>query len=389
MFLLLGAFWLLATPGADYAVDNENWNGLSRFWQLAGNLRANIRKTEDLDWAQLDPKRDALMFWSSETWVPSAKLWAFLHQGGRAAIAEDFRGGASIFGELGLALVPEEEAFPVAVPMTDAHPLTKGLRRLVGNHAVSFVPVPTPLWAFPGSTRALVLEIPVGAGKLLLVSDPSLLINDMLGRGDNRLFARRLLQWLSDGHRRIHLLVRYTERNWPLPPAPPATEPLWRQILAWLNDWRARLGGGLGWRMAAILLLGPFFYLLLSLATRSVFPAPSAPPRLSTRSELSRLWLRLFALSEMLSRRMGLDAAWYSVPSRRLREQARKRLGDSPRLEAFVQLAAELSQSMNARSAAGLDHALLAQWVETIEDFLNDFSESPDDFSHALPGDPD
>lgn len=368
--------WLLTVaPAADYAPDNENWNGLSRLWQDATQLGLDIHQTHVFDWAHIDPKQDALFFLSSEIAIPTAKLWVFLHQGGRAVVAEDFRGGSGIFVELGLWLEPEKEKFPYAVPIRQDHPLTQGLKRLMSNHPASFVPLPEPLWAFPESARALVLEIPVGAGQLLLVSDPSLFINDMWLRGDNRRFARRLLMWLGESGRRIHVLVHYVEKNIPLFEVELPTSSWRRRLLAWFEDIYNVFGGGLFWRLLGVFFLGPFLYVLLSLAIRNSFQQPIPPPRLGSRFELSRLWLRVMALSELLSRRLELSSVWYSVPSARLREHVQKRFGDNPsRMDALIRLARDIAQTMNAANVRSADYGCLSQWVEELEDFLRDFS---------------
>lgn len=368
--------WLLTgAPAADYAFDNENWNGLSRFWQDATQLGLDIHQTRVFDWAHMDPKQDALFFLSSEMAIPTTKLWVFLHQGGRAVVAEDFRGGIRVFSELGLGLEAEPENFPHAVPIRQDHPLTQGLKHLVSNHPASFVPLPEPLWAFPESARALVLEVPVGAGQLLLVSDPSLFINDMWLRGDNRRFARRLLMWLGESGRRIHVLVDYVEYNMPVFNDSPSVWSWRARFIAWVEDVRSIFGGGLFWRLLGVFFLGPFLYVLLSLAIRSPFQQPMPPPRLGTRFELSRLWLRVMALSELLSRRLELSSVWYSVPSGRLREQLQKRFGgNTSRMDAFIRLAREIAQTMNAAGVRSTDYGRLSQWVEELEDFLRDFS---------------
>jgi len=376
MTTLLLILLCLTPENGEYHPKNTAWNGLSSLWELAGEHRVPVESMRDLDWSKLDPATHALMFWSPEIWIPPGKLWAFLHQGGHVVLAEDFRNGANLFVDMGLMLLPEKARFPVAIPLVDGHPLTSGLGRLVTNHPASFIPVQTPLWAFPDSARALVLEVPVGEGRLLLVSDPSLLINDMLGRGDNRAFALRILQWAAGRDRRVYLLTDFTERNWP---AWVADDDLGhrktlrehvRELAESVRDLLARHDSGV--RAATILLLGPFIYLVLWFSSQGTPQLARKPPTLSTSSEMARLWLRMLALTELVSRRLRTEAPVYTLPGRQVRALGQAHFSAVPVLrDRFIRMVAGLERSgLRQGTPRSVDHSQLLEWIDVAEEVL-------------------
>ncbi len=375
MTFLLLSLWVLSTSTADYAPANTEWNGFSALWELAGEHKIAVEITRDLDWSRLDPAVHSLMFWSPQIWVPPGKLWAFLHQGGRVIVAEDFRNGANLFVDMGLVLLPEKGRFPRAVAMVDNHPLTSGMMRLVTNHPASFVPVQTPLWAFQDSARALVLEVSVGAGRLLLVSDPSLLINDMLPRGDNRVFALRLLQWGTGQGRRLFLLTDFTERNWPRWVEDEnwdrqTTRQKIREMVESLRELVER--NQTGARVLAILLLGPFIYMVLWFSTQGSPVLSRKPPTLSTSSEMGRLWLRMLALMELVSRRMKTTVPLYTLPARQVRALVVEHLPEGTALrERLIRMASGLERSGIAQGTPrSVDHSQLLEWIDVAEEVL-------------------
>ena len=379
-FLLLSLWCLLSGTTDDYAPRNTEWNGFSALWELAGEHKIPVEISRELDWSRLDPAVHTLMFWSPTSWVPPGKLWAFLHQGGRVIVAEDFRNGANLFVDMGLVLLPEKGRFPRAVAMVENHPLTSGMMRLVTNHPASFVPVQTPLWAFPDSARALVLEVNVGAGRLLLLSDPSLLINDMLPRGDNRPFALRMLQWASAGGRRVFLLTDFTERNWPRWVEDDnwdqqSTRQKIREMVESIKELLERHQTGA--RVLAILLLGPFIYIVLWFSTQGSPVLSRKPPTLSTSSEMSRLWLRMLALTELISRRMKTATPLYTLSSRQVRALVGEHLPDEPVLRArLLIMASGLERSgLQQGTPRNVDHSQLLEWIDVAEEVLRTFDE--------------
>ncbi len=371
----------LTQETGDYHPRNTDWNGLSALWELAGEHRLPLERVQELDWSRVDPAVHTLLFWSPSIWVPPGKLWAFLHQGGRVILAEDFRNGANLFVDMGLMLLPEKARFPKAVPMVDGHLLTSGLGQLVSNHPASFVPVQTPLWAFPDSARALVLEVTVGEGRLLLVSDPSLVINDMLGRGDNRVFALRMLQWASERGRKIWLLTDFTERGWPswveddTVGRQKSVRDQVREVVDSVRDLLVRHETGA--RVLAVLLLGPFVYLVLWFSSQGTPQLSRKPPTLSTSTEMARLWLRMLALVELVSRRMGVPGPLYTLPGRQVRALGQEHLPDVDALrDRFVRMVAGLERSgVRQGTPRSVDHTQLLEWIDVAEEVLRRLDE--------------
>jgi len=150
---------------------------------------------------------DAVVIVYPQTDLPVGSLAAFMRDGGRVALADDFGTGdelLDVYGihrsQRGTGRSPHlrgNDNLPVARPAAD-HALTDGVSALVSNH-------PTvlrhhelePLFEFDASGHALVLAGAVGEGRLVAIGDPSMLINNMLQFQDNRRFAENLVRYLG------------------------------------------------------------------------------------------------------------------------------------------------------------------------------------------------
>jgi predicted HTH domain antitoxin len=95
----------------------------------------------------------------------------------------------------------------VARPVAQ-HPLAVGVTALVTNHPQAVVHSDLdPIFGF-GGEQALVLAGAVEEGRLVALSDPSVLINNMMRFGGNRTFAGNLFRYLrEDRDGRIVLVV--------------------------------------------------------------------------------------------------------------------------------------------------------------------------------------
>src|SRR5690606_20633598 len=87
------------------------------------------------------------------------------------------------------------------------HPLTEGVRALVTNHpAVVHHPDLEPIFSF-GERDAVVLAGAVGAGRLVTIGDPSVLINNMLELRGNQRFAENLVDYLAERRGRLFVIT--------------------------------------------------------------------------------------------------------------------------------------------------------------------------------------
>lgn len=203
-------------PG-DFELDNEAWNGLSRLREIAGEADISLEVVLRVDLGTLRPD-DALLLLAPREEPPAAALTEFLRAGGRVALADDFARGDSLLRAFRIVRGPPNrvdaprlrgnDELLVATPSTE-HPLTRGVVALVTNHPqIVAHPDLDPIFAFRsergGAREAVVLAGAVGAGRLIAIADPSVLINNMLEFGGNRRFARNLLRYLhGEGEGRV------------------------------------------------------------------------------------------------------------------------------------------------------------------------------------------
>lgn len=202
--------------GIDYDNGADTYNGIGKFISLAKSEGVTIFALSHIDWEKLPPKKSALLFISPVNPVPPKQLSSYLHLGGRALVAEDFRDGSKLFTTLGLPLQEEETRFPLAMPIVDYEdPLLAEIEAIQTNHPASFTIAKAPILAFPLSKRALFADLEVGEGTLWLLSDPSLFINDMVHRKDNERLLTYIIRSLTKGGRTLYILRQFDHSNWP------------------------------------------------------------------------------------------------------------------------------------------------------------------------------
>jgi hypothetical protein len=210
----------IADAQTDFAPRSAAWNGLRELMGIAERAAAHVSAPEELRLDTLTPD-DALLILEPAEAPPRPDLAAFLREGGRLAIADDY-GAADRFltpFEIGRTELPGDLAplrlrgnrnVLIATPRA-LHPLTEGVSALVVNHPrVLHHRELDTLFAVGrgGDARdgTVLLAGAVGAGRLVVLSDPSALINNMLEFRGNRRFARNLLEYLAEG-RRLYVLT--------------------------------------------------------------------------------------------------------------------------------------------------------------------------------------
>ena len=226
VFLL--AFCLAAAlPGRvaaeDLSTREPAWNGLSELRALAERTGAAVITPEAIDATQLGPE-DALLVVHPVEALPSVELSAFLRSGGRLAIADDFGTGRALLLAFGIgSFAPARDAsiqllrgnpHLMLATRQNAHPLSRGAAVLVTNRPQVITHRKLdPIYALRKDHDAIVLSGAVGKGRLVAISDSSLLINNMLQFDGNRAFARDLLAYLV-GPARGRLYIAGSDAQW-------------------------------------------------------------------------------------------------------------------------------------------------------------------------------
>jgi hypothetical protein len=190
----------------DYAPTSTAWNGLSEVAALAQALGIEIVEVRSLDLSTIGPATPLLVVYPGRD-LPSGDMFRFLKAGGRLAIADDFGAGSGILERLGVERSTDRvdsppfawndnANLPIAVPR-QSHPLNAGTDQLTTNHPATMRSPLPPVFDFGDAQRSVVVAGAVGDGRVVLVSDPSVLINNMLQFAGNRRFAENLLRYLA------------------------------------------------------------------------------------------------------------------------------------------------------------------------------------------------
>jgi hypothetical protein len=198
------AFWVWPVAAEELSVQRSAWNGLSELLAIARS-QGSVLTPAQLDASRLEAS-DALLIVHPTTPLPTVELARFLRKGGRLAVADDFGTGRTLFAAFGMGMHPPNRASSrslrgnpellIATPLA-GHTLADGVEALVTNHSqVIYHPDLRPVFALSGSRGAVVLSGAVGKGRLVALSDASLVINNMLQFPGNRAFARNLLRFL-------------------------------------------------------------------------------------------------------------------------------------------------------------------------------------------------
>lgn len=280
----------------DYDIDNNAWNGLTTFTALARGMGLSVQLRRNLDWTELEPRDILVILYPSSNVVPH-HLSSFISGGGRVVLGDDFGSSHRVFAELGILRKPavgvgateyyDNLPFaPVATRVGD-DPLAAGAPSLVTNHPAIFTELAFahPIYRF-GKGETVVASGRMGAGQLVALADPSILINRMLQFEGNFQFAVNLLrQLMSGGSRRMVVVTgEFTLRGAP-PPSTADQHGSVASVVAWINEWLRRdvnayVATEATARGLAVLLAG-----LVSVLLLVVLP-------LRARGELDGKWIR-------------------------------------------------------------------------------------------------
>jgi len=218
------ATWFFPTLD-DFRTENEFWNGLQDI-----KLQYGINPIHSFD-ELLENSNNSLLIMIPEI-EPTTKeldqLNAYVENGGILLLANDYGTGNIILQHMDVLaqfsnqplLDPLINAGDPRLPLaTDllASPLTKGVKSLSLNHATtiegdglakiarsssfSFLDIDNDTFADGDEPRGpftILAQTRVGGGELILLADPSLLINAMVESGDNIVFFDNLTRMLGE-----------------------------------------------------------------------------------------------------------------------------------------------------------------------------------------------
>ena len=219
LFGAIGGCLLFALLHHDEAQAQARWDGSDALLRSARGMGAEIHAPDMVDLGRLDAK-DALLITGPEESLPVAALTAFLRDGGRVALLDDFGSGERLLAAYQVTRLPVPEApspalrgnraLLIAYPASE-HPLVEGVDVLLTNGASALAHHDLkPVFTFGRSDRALVLAGAVGAGRLVAVGDGSLLINQLMNLPSHQRFARNLIGYLRRPGGRLILVDGHT-----------------------------------------------------------------------------------------------------------------------------------------------------------------------------------
>lgn len=200
----------------DYDPQSSDWNGLQELIRVAQEAGVELHTAPVLDWQKIR-RNDGLLIVYPRTTIDLGDVSAFLEDGGRLALLDDFGDAGPLLRWFqihrseearGQSRSPELPGLLLAWRQGE-HPLAEGVDSLTTNEpAVVFHPRLSPVFALSEDPRqGIVLAGQVGRGRLVVGSDPSVLINTMMRFPGNRQFARNLLLYLAGGPGgRVHLV---------------------------------------------------------------------------------------------------------------------------------------------------------------------------------------
>jgi hypothetical protein len=243
----------------DYGADNPAWNGLRDLLALARGLGLRPELHADISWDDLGDDAALLVLYPRAR-LDTDKFISYVGGGGRLVLADDFGSSEPLLERIGLQrhhgqaraarFFQDNPNLPVARALAE-HELTVDVEEVVTNHPAWLRGGLTPVLGFgPGDIVCAAGQL--GEGTIVLLSDPSVLINNMLEVAGNLAFASNLLRYVAKpGDRLVVVTGDFGQRGaprrgWTPPaaaaggarPAPPPPSPL----QAFLREFNQFLG---------------------------------------------------------------------------------------------------------------------------------------------------
>lgn len=195
----------LAKP---FDLAGRDWEGCGDFVDLAkAELGQSVIATNELDFHELRPE-DGVILLYPESSVDSEALSKFMRAGGRVILLDDFGEGESLLSHFSMERVPipqhpaeslrHNRDLAIAEPAS-LHPVVAEASRIVTNHPTGLRhPDLSPVLKIRGAGEpdvVIAVAGAVGQGRLLVVGDPSIVMNSMLRYAGNKALARGMLRY--------------------------------------------------------------------------------------------------------------------------------------------------------------------------------------------------
>jgi hypothetical protein len=200
---------VVAQAGAHpFDLRGQDWEGCADFVELARTeLGERVVVTNVIDLHELKPEDGIIMLYPEKS-VDDEGLSQFMRAGGRVILLDDFGSGDALLTHFQMERVPipqhpaeslrQNPNLAIAEPAS-MHPVVAGVSRVVTNHAIGLShPELSPILKIRGRGEPDVVIAVAGAvqqGRLLVVGDPSIVINSMLRYSGNKEFGRGLIRY--------------------------------------------------------------------------------------------------------------------------------------------------------------------------------------------------
>lgn len=225
---VVALLYAASTSSVAFGAYNAQWDGSGDMRSVASEAGSSVTVGTNVSQYPTADANATVAFVLSPrepyTQTEVDRIERFVRAGGTLVVAEDYRPHANdLLSGIGASArvdgrplydtrnYDRTAAFPEVTP-TDSSPATEGVETVVFNHGTVVEPgdatplLTTSSYAYLDddgdgeldddeslASRPVATTEPVGSGRVVVVSDPSVFVNAMLERGDNRQFARNLL----------------------------------------------------------------------------------------------------------------------------------------------------------------------------------------------------
>ncbi len=217
ILLTLEPLALVSLSGyTEFSLTNDRWDGCSHFASLLSNKKEVIPLYLPLDSYNLTRMGGALLIIGPSLEYGDEELKAlerFVRMGNTLLIADDFGTGNDILGERGFNLTIRFEKYPFKDIFYYKDPYLPIIVRITDpklSQGVSFIVLNKPSYLFTDrgdvysssislvrrdfDLRIVMRKVKYGEGEIILISDPSIFINDMIDL--NKRFIENLVDYL-------------------------------------------------------------------------------------------------------------------------------------------------------------------------------------------------